>query len=408
MMGASLRSTLVRSGCELALVSGVPAFATALMTGRPNVLQPDRTASLIVSAMRRNWLTNDGPLVQELEARFAAFQGVKHCVAVANATLGLQLAARALGMTGEILMPAFTFIGTAHALAWIGLRPVFCDVSRETHTLDPQCVEDAITSATGGILGVHIWGQPCDVEGLQRVAHRRGVPLLFDAAHATGSSYRSIRLGGFGDGEVFSLHATKSINGLEGGMVATNDRGLAERVRLLRNFGFVGEDTVSGIGINAKMNEFSAAMALANLECYDRLHAHDRDIHGAYRQGLAGLDGIALQECRPDCARCDHYAVLSVSETAAIGSEALRRVLAAENVVARRYFFPGCHRSPPYDRSEHRNLPISDKLCRTVMQLPTGLQLTRDDAAKIAAIVAHACEHADEVKAILAARDTER
>jgi dTDP-4-amino-4,6-dideoxygalactose transaminase len=398
----------VRSSCSLALVTGVPTFPTALQTGSPNVLQPDRTAALIASAMRRNWLTNNGPLVQELEARFAAFQGVEHCVAVANATLGLQLAARALGMRGEILMPSFTFIGTAHAMAWIGLRPVFCDVSRDTHALDPQRVADAITIATGGILGVHIWGQPCNIQALQQLAQARGVPLLFDAAHACGSTDRSVRVGGFGDAEVFSLHATKSINGVEGGMVTTNDGDLAERLRLLRNFGFVGEDAVNSLGINAKMSEFSAAMALANLECYDRLLAHNRDIHAAYRQGFAGLDGIALQECRPDCGRCDHYAVLSVSESAALGRETLRRVLAAENVVARRYFFPGCHRSPPYDRPDRPDLPITDALCQTVLQLPTGLQMTPDDAATIAAIVARAFEHAAEVEAIVRVREEGR
>ena len=384
---------LMRPSSEPALVGRAPAFATVLRTGRPNILQPERTASLIDAAMRRNWLTNDGPLVRELEERFAAFQNVRHCVAVASATAGLQLAARALGMSGEILMPAFTFVGTAHALAWIGLRPVFCDVSRATHTLDPRSVEDAITSATGGILGAHLWGQPCEIERLQEIARRRDLPLLFDAAHATGSSYRSVRLGGFGDAEVFSLHATKSINGLEGGIVATNDSDVAERVRLLRNFGFVGEDTVSGIGINAKMNEFSAAMALANLESYDRLYAHDREISAAYRQGLAGLDGISLFDCAPDCDRCDHYAVLEFSETAAIERDALKQLLAAENVLARRYFFPGCHRSPPYERQEgHRDLPLTDQLSRSVLQLPTGLQLTPDDATTIAVIIARAAE----------------
>ena len=379
----------MRQSFGLAPVGGAPALATVLRTGSPNILQPERTASLIDAAMRRNWLTNDGPLLQELEERFAAFQNVRHCVAVASGTAGLQLAARALDMRGEILMPAFTFVGTAHALAWIGLRPVFCDVSRATHTLDPQKVEEAITSATGGILGAHLWGQPCEVERLQEIAHRRGLPLLFDAAHATGSSYRSVRLGGFGDAEVFSLHATKSINGLEGGIVATNDGEVAERVRLLRNFGFVGEDRVSGIGINAKMNEFSAAMALANLECYDRLYAHDLEVQAAYREGLAGLNGISLYECTPDCDRCDHYAVVEVSETAAITRDELRQVLAAQNVLARRYFFPGCHRSPPYDRrAQHRSLPVTDQVCRSVLQLPTGLQLTSEDAKTIAAIIA--------------------
>ena len=386
-----MRPSVMRQSFGDAPVSRAPAFATALRTGTPNILQPERTRSLIDAAMRRNWLTNDGPLVQELEERFAAFHGVRDCVAVASGTAGLQLAARAIGMKGEIVMPAFTFVGTAHALAWIGLRPVFCDVSRATHTLDPQKVEEEITSATGGILATHLWGQPCEIERLQEIAHRRGLPLLFDAAHATGSSYRSVRLGGFGDAEVFSLHATKSINGLEGGIVATNDGKVADRVRLLRNFGFVGEDTVSGIGINAKMNEFSAAMALANLECYDRLHAHDREVQAAYREGLAGLHGISLYECTPDCNRCDHYAVLEVSATAAITRDALRQVLAAENVLARRYFFPGCHRSPPYDRPA-RSLPVTDQLCRAVVQLPTGLQLNSDDATTIAEIIARAAD----------------
>ena len=374
-------------------VGTTPVFATALRTGTPNILQPERTRSLIDAAMRRNWLTNDGPLVQELEERFAAFHDVRHCVAVASGTAGLQLAARAIGMTGDVLMPAFTFVGTAHAMTWIGLRPVFCDVSGATHTLDPPKVEEAITSATGGILATHLWGQPCEIERLQEIAQRHGLPLLFDAAHATGSSYRSVRLGGFGSAEVFSLHATKSINGLEGGVVATNDDTVAERVRLLRNFGFVGEDAVSGIGINAKMNEFSAAMALANLECYDRLHAHDQGIHAAYRDGLADVDGISLFECTPDSSRCDHYAVLEVSDTGAITRDALRQVLAAQNVLTRRYFFPGCHRSPPYARpAQHRSLPVTEQLCRAVVQLPTGLQLTSDDATTIAAIIARAAD----------------
>ena len=158
---------------------GPPAFATVLTAGRPNILQPKRTASLIDAAMRRNWLTNDGPLVLELEERFAEFQNVRHCVAVASATAGLQLAARAIGMTGDILMPAFTFIGSAHALTWIGLQPIFCDVSCATHTLDPQSVEAAFTSATGGILATHLWGQPSDVEALQQIADQHDVPLLF-------------------------------------------------------------------------------------------------------------------------------------------------------------------------------------------------------------------------------------
>ncbi|MCC7242097.1 MAG: DegT/DnrJ/EryC1/StrS family aminotransferase, partial [Acidobacteria bacterium] len=354
-------------------------------------------------ALDRNWLTNDGPLVHELEGRFAEFQGVSHAVAVSSATAGLQLVARALELTGEVIMPAFTFIGTAQAMSWVGLQPVFCDVSPETHTLDPSCVADAITPDTAAILGVHVWGQACDIDGLRPIAEAHGLPLMFDAAPATGSAYRSVRVGGFGRAEVFSLHATKAVNGLEGGIVATDDSGLADRLRRIRNYGFVAEDTVSILGTNAKMNEFCAAMALANLARYERLHEHDDAIHEAYRTGLDGLPGITLAECRAGDSRCHHYAVIEVSDGAPIRREALRAVLAAEQVTARRYFKPGCHRSPPYSAHEPRHpLPVTERLSRSLLQLPTGVQLRVEDALRIAAIVTMACEEHRRVELALA------
>ena len=389
-----------RATSHLAVLGGVPAFDIPLQTGRPNILDPDAVVSSVRGVMERHWLTNDGPLVQELEARFAAFQGVTHAVAVANATLGLQLAARAVGISGEVIMPSFTFVGTAHAMAWIGLRPVFCDVSADTHTLDASRVAAAITRETGAILGVHLWGRPCDIDGLGRVADAHGVPLLFDAAHATGSVSHGVPLGGFGRAEVFSLHATKSINGLEGGLVTTNDDALAERLRLLRNFGFVAEDTVVSPGINAKMNEFSAAMALSNLAGFDRLRAHNRAIREAYRDGLARLPGIRLCDDTAGEVRSGHYAVVEVLDSAPVRRDTLCRVLAAERVIARRYFRPGCHRCQPYAAEEPRHaLPVTERLGRTLLQLPTGMQLTPADATTIAGLVAHAWAEAPLVEA---------
>jgi len=399
---AELLPPPVTARVPLAVLGGAPAFGRPLLTGRPNILDPAATASRIRDAMGRHWLTNEGPLVQELEERFAAFQGVRHAVAVANATLGLQLTAKALDMAGEVIMPSFTFIGTAHALAWIGLRPVFCDVSAETNTLDVSAVSDAVTRETGGVLGVHLWGRPCDVDGLRRVAEAHGLPLLFDAAHATGSWQGGIPLGRFGRAEVFSLHATKSINGLEGGMVATNDDDVAERVRRLRNFGFSGEGRVESLGINAKMNEFSAAMALSNLPEFDRLRAHNQAIRDAYRHGLAGLPGIRWRQGSADESRSGHYAVVEVDETSPLGRDALCRVLIAERVTPRRYFRPGCHRSPPYAAEGTRHpLPVTERLSRTLMQLPTGLQMTPADATAIAGVLARALAEAPRVRAAL-------
>lgn len=387
----------------LAVLGGAPAFETPLLTGCPNILDPAATAALIRDAMARRWLTNEGPLVRRIEDRFAEFQGVRHAVAVANATLGLQLAAAALGITGEVIVPSFTFIGTVHTMSWLGLRPVFCDVSTETHTLDASRVESAITRETGAIVGVHLWGRPCDIDGLQRVAEAHGVPVLFDAAHATGSAWQGTPLGRFGRAEVFSLHATKSINGLEGGMVTTDDDELAERVRRLRNFGFSAEGRVVSRGINAKMDEFSAAMALTNLAAFDRLSAHNRAIREAYRHGLAGLPGVRLSEHPAGDVPSRHYAVVEVDEASPLGRDALCRLLIAERVTPRRYFRPGCHRSPPYASEAPRHpLPVTDRLSQTLMQLPTGLQMTPEDASTIAAVLGRALAEAPRVRAALA------
>jgi len=255
----------VKSSIEdLAIFGGEPLFSKILHVGRPNIMNRAGVISRINQAMDRNWLSNDGPLVQELEKRFADFLQVKHCIAVTNATFGLQLAAKALNVTGEVIIPSFTFIGTAHAMAWIGLKIAFFDVLAGNHTINPEEVAAKISKNTGAIVGVHLWGNACEIDALQKTADRFDVPLIFDAAHAIGSTYKKQRLGGFGNVSVFSLHATKAINSLEGGLVTTNDDALAEKIRLLRSYGFADEDQVAMLGINTKMNEFSAAMGITN------------------------------------------------------------------------------------------------------------------------------------------------
>ncbi len=217
----------------------------------------------------RRWLTNDGPLVGEFEARVASRLGVRHCVTTSNATVALELASRALGMTGEVIVPSFTFVGTVHALHWHGVTPVFCDIDSETHRIDPECVEALITPNTTGIVGVHLWGRMCDEQALNAIASRHGFPLLFDAAHAMGSTSGGRSVGGFGHAEVLSFHATKIVNSFEGGAIVTDDDELASQLRATRNFGFVGRDYAEGLGKNAKMSEASAAMGLTSLDSLD-------------------------------------------------------------------------------------------------------------------------------------------
>lgn len=384
---------------DLAIFGGANLFPDCLHVGRPNILNPDAVIGFIRQAMNRHWLSNNGPLVRELEHRFADFLQVKHCIAVNCATLGLQLAAKALDIKGEILLPSFTFIGTAHAITWIGLRLKFCDVLPQKHTLDPDDVAANISEKTGAILGVHLWGNACEINDLQNIADKHHIPLIFDAAHAIGTTYNGKRLGGFGNISVFSLHATKAINSLEGGLVTTNDDMLADNVRLLRNYGFTGEDRVEQLGINAKMNEFSAAMGLANLERYEALHKHNIKIHQNYCQILSELDGINLYLPNKGEEHNHHYAVMAIDASSPICRDSLHRVLTAENVYVRRYFHPGCHRSPPYDKTnKSKTLPVTESLSSSLLQLPTGFQIDIEAARSLAGLIKFCIANGKEIE----------
>ena len=297
----------------------------------------------------RRWLTNNGPYVQELEKHIVEYLGVKHCITMCNATLALEITARALGLRGEVIVPSFTFIATAHSLQWQEITPVFCDIDPSTHNLDPNKVEALITPRTSGILGVHVWGRPCAIEALEEITQRRGLKLMFDAAHAFGNSHLGRMIGNFGLAEVFSFHATKYFNTFEGGAVVTNDDDLAAKIRLLMNFGFAGYDDVISLGTNGKMNEVSAAMGLTGLESLDEFISTNRQNYNAYKTGLKDIPGIHLITYN-ETERCNYqYIIVEIDQDiTGIGRDDLIRVLHAENVLARRYFYPGCHEMEPY------------------------------------------------------------
>lgn len=393
---------------SLAVFGNKPAFAEALHVGRPNL--PDKQAILdrIAGVLDRNWLTNGGPLVAEFERRVAAEAGVKHCVAVANGTIALELAVRGLGLTGEVIVPAFTFIATAHALAWHDVTPVFCDADPVTHTIDPRHAEELVTPRTSGILGVHLWGRACDVEALTELAQRKRLTLFFDAAHAFGCTHRGHSIGRFGSCEVFSFHATKFVHCGEGGAITTDEDLLAARLRLLRNFGFAGYDCVTEIGTNGKMSELAAAVGLTSLDHKATIIASNRANYDSYRRGLAGVDGLKLISFDPRETSNFQYVVIEVDERAAgLSRDELAAVLSAENVLARRYFFPGCHRMDAYRSSIEGaapSLPVTEHLAERVLALPTGLQLDDASVLRVAAIVRTAVENAPAVRHRLSQR----
>jgi dTDP-4-amino-4,6-dideoxygalactose transaminase len=325
---------------------------------------------------------------------------------VCNATVALEIAIRALDLTGEVIVPSFTFVATAHALQWQHITPVFCDIDPHTHNINPRKIEHLITPRTTGILGVHLWGRPCEVNELQAIADSNGLALLFDAAHALGCKYGSRKIGGFGRAEVLSFHATKFINAGEGGAVVTDDADLAARMQLMKNFGFAGYDNVICLGTNGKMNELSAAMCLTNLESIEEFRRTNRANFETYEDNLDGTRGLSLLRYNEESSPNYQYVVLEIDEREmGLTRDQLVRVLHAENVLARRYFYPGVHRMEPY-RSlfpHARALLLETQaVADRVLILPTGTGVTSADIRKICAIIRSAVEHSREIQAALA------
>jgi dTDP-4-amino-4,6-dideoxygalactose transaminase len=379
----------IRTASDLAINGAPPAFAEPLHVGRPNLGDRNALLQYANDIYDRRWLTNNGPLVQQLERQIAVRLGVKHCVAMCNGTIALEIAIRALGLDGEVIIPSYTFVATAHALHWQAITPVFADIDPATHNLDPDAVRRMITPRTSGIIGVHLWGRPAPVEALQAIADEHGLQLMFDAAHAFDCSHGGRRIGAFGRCEVFSFHATKVFNTFEGGAVLTDDDELAEAIRLMRNFGFTGYDTVIYPGTNGKMPEINAAMGLVNLDALPRFIALNNRNYDAYSTALTGIDGVRVLQYDANDNPNYQYIVVQVEPSFPPGRDAAVDALHAENVLARKYFWPGCHHMQPYrDLYPHARLVLPNTLtvADSVIVLPNGDAINHENIATIAAV----------------------
>jgi dTDP-4-amino-4,6-dideoxygalactose transaminase len=357
--------------------------------GRPNLGPRDVFDGYVDRIYASAWLTNDGPLVRELEEVLAHRAGVRHCVAMCNGTVALEIAIRAAGLTGEVIVPSFTFVATAHALQWQGITPVFADIDPTTHTLDPVSVEAAITDRTTGIIGVHLWGRTAAVEGLQDLADRRGLTLLFDAAHAFDCTSGGRPVGGSGRAEVFSFHATKFFNTFEGGAIVTNDDDLAARARLMRNFGFSGYDNVIYPGTNGKMSEVAAAMGLTNLTVLDDVVRANRATYGLYAAALDSIDGVGLLGQDPG-ERSNFQYIVAVVDAGRAARDRAMEALHVHGILARRYFWPGVHRMEPYVSStREQTVPLTHTtwVADRVLVLPGGPTITPKLVVRIADVL---------------------
>lgn len=380
----------IRTKLDLAINGAPPAFEQPLHVGRPNVGSREAFIARVGSMFEGRWLTNNGPLVQEFEARVAAYLGVKHCIAMCNGTIALEIAIRALGLGGEVIVPSYTFIATAHALHWQGITPVFADIDPATHNLDPVAVRRMITPKTTGIIGVHLWGRPAPHAELQAIADEHGLKLMYDAAHAFGCSSNGAMVGNSGACEVLSFHATKFFNTFEGGAVVTNDDAMAERMRLMRNFGFSGFDNVIHPGTNGKMTEICAAMGLTNLDAIDSVIEMNRRNHQVYQGAISDILGLKMLSYNEAEKNNYQYCVLEVGEDFPANRDDIISALHAENILARKYFWPGCHRMQPYrDLFPQADdlLPNTRMVAERVAVMPTGTAIGEEAIGTIAAIL---------------------
>ncbi len=376
---------------RLALFGGEPEFRHTLHVGTPNIGDTKRFLTRVENLLNRRQLTNRGPLVRELECRMAELLDVKHCLTMSNGTAALEIATRALNFKGNAIVPALTFVATAHALEWQRVRPIFADIAPSTHHLDPRGIDRLATSLTSGIIPVNLWGRTVDIGTVVAKAAGRGLAVVFDSSHAFGCTYKGKPVGGFGSAEIFSFHATKFVNTFEGGAVATNDDALAERIRLMQNFGFADRDQVIHVGINGKMNEVAAAMGLTSLEAMDGFIAHNHANYCAYLEGLTNVEGISLVEYDASERNNYQYIVIEVDDVATgLHRDQIMQVLHTEGVDARRYFYPGCHHMEPYrsrPKPAGQILTLTDETLARVLTLPTGTAVTAADIRRIVSLI---------------------
>jgi len=387
---------------EPALLGNRPVFDCKVHLVRPSLPDFAELAGGIQDILSSGMVTK-GKHLLAFEEAVAKHLGVKHAVAVSNCTTGLMLTYQGLGLTGDVVVPSFTFMATVSALIWANLRPVFADVDAGTTNLDPAVAETAITPATSAIVAVHNFGNPADIHALQSVADRHGIKLIFDAAHGFGALYQGVPVGPQGDANVFSMSPTKLLITGEGGIVATNDDDLAEKVRIGREYGNSGNYDSAFAGINARMPEFNALLGLHSLPMLEGAAHRRNEVAALYQEELGSFPGIGFQEVRSG--NRNSYKDFSITvdpDAFGLTRDEMALALAAENVDTRKYYEPPVHRQVayrPYDNG--KPLPYTEWLSAHSLSLPIWSTMSDEVALGICHAVERIQEHTRAVREIL-------
>ena len=336
---------------------------------------------------KRKWLTNCGDLHQELERSLAEYLGVDFISLFSNGTLALVTALQALRITGEVITTPFSFVATAHSLWWNGIQPVFADIDPETCTLDPDKIEAAISSKTTAIMPVHVYGYPCDLERIQKLAETYYLRVIYDAAHAFGVEKNGVSVLNWGDLSILSFHATKVFTTIEGGAIVCRDEKMKRHIDDLKNFGFRDEVTVVAPGINAKMNEVQSAYGLLALKHVDRAVERRKQVADVYRQELRGRKGIRIMEEPQGVKHNSAYFPIFISaEEFGMSRDEIYEKLKKNEVFGRRYFYPLISNFSTYRNlpsASPANLPVANRIAREVICLPMHPNLSDQEVSRV-------------------------
>lgn len=336
-----------------------------------------------------HWLTNMGEKHKALQAELQKYMGVPNVELLTNGHMALELSLQAMNLQGEVITTPFTFASTTHAIVRNGLEPVFCDIDPETYTMDVTQIERLITDRTCAILPVHVYGNVCNIEEIERIAHKYGLKVLYDAAHTFGETYKGQGIGNFGDASCFSFHATKVFNTIEGGAVCYRDPDMGRRLYELKNFGIHGPEEVDAVGANAKMNEFCAAMGLCNLRHVDEEIAKRRAVVERYREHLEGVDGLRLNVQQPEVrSNYAYFPVVFDENLFGASRNEVMDALAQNGIGARKYFYPLTNTFECFHgKYDVDATPVALHMAKRVLTLPLYADLSMEDVDRICKIV---------------------
>lgn len=336
-----------------------------------------------------HWLTNMGEKHKALQAELQKYMGVPAVELLTNGHMALELSLQAMNLQGEVITTPFTFASTTHAIVRNGLEPVFCDIDPETYTMDVTQIERLITDRTCAILPVHVYGNVCNIEEIERIAHKYGLKVLYDAAHTFGETYKGQGIGNFGDASCFSFHATKVFNTIEGGAVCYRDPDMGRRLYELKNFGIHSPEAVDAVGANAKMNEFCAAMGLCNLRHVDEEIAKRRAVVERYREHLEGVDGLRLNVQQPEVrSNYAYFPVVFDENLFGASRNEVMDALAQNGIGARKYFYPLTNTFECFHgKYDVDATPVALHVAKRVLTLPLYADLSMEDVDRICKIV---------------------